>query len=178
MPLFQPVRMAKRPPRIGKEAVVSPWRGLLRVSRWPRKRGQPSDPRQQARLRMFALIQRATKLLSEGETRYMREAIRQHNKNHAGQRGSAAIRQRDWHHQRISGRGFAFDTPEGIVSYPAGVSRTASHILDHLEPEPGDLAARQSDQWRTLPPPVTPCYLAVDDTGADLEWLPFPDPAE
>lgn len=174
MPIFAPVRMIDRPPSIGKEAVVSPWRGILRAQKWPRPRGLPKDRKAKARLELFALVQRIIKNLNEFETRAMREGIRQHNKEHAGQRGSAAIRQRDWHHQRLMGRGFAFDLPDGTTLYPAGVHRTASKLLDHIADLPGELAHRQADSWDGVPPPTSRSVLTQAQDGSGAFWNQIP----
>lgn len=165
--------MQRRPPSIGRAAVVSPWRGLLRVQKWPKPRGIPTDPKAKARLDLFRLIQRGTKLLQEKETRAMREGIKAHNDAHRGQRGSAAIRQRDWHHQRLAGRGFIFETEDGITIYPKGVSRTASHLFDHIADQPPAIPTRVAEQWVGTETPTGPAVLAINPAGDGLTWVPI-----
>lgn len=173
MPLLRPTGITWRPPSIGKVAVVSPWRGKLRVQAWPRKRGLPTDPKAKARLDLFALIQRVLKNLQELEISAMREGIRKHNKSHRGQRGSAAIRQRDWHHQRMMGRGFAFDLPDGRTLYPPGVHRTASKLLDHIAADPGEIALRLDSRWDGIQRPAQQSVFTMNPAGNGITWNPI-----
>ena len=119
----------------------------MRVQAWPRKRGAPKTKADGDRRKIFGLFQRLIKWLGPAETDYIRQAINEHNRTHRGQRGSAAIRFRDWQTQRLYGRGVAVTTDVGIVFYPPAVSRDASFICDHATSTPGQIMERSSDQW-------------------------------
>lgn len=170
MALFAPTGQQWRPPRLGKAAIVSPYRGILRAQAWPKKRGQPTDPKAKARIEMFRLLQRLQKLLRDEEISSMREAIKNHNRTHRGQRGSAAIRFRDWQHQRLAGRGFAFDFADGLTVYPPGVARTASHLLDHIDERETSLATRTASEWTGLRPTGEAQLLVMNEAGDNAEW--------
>lgn len=159
-----------RAPSLGKALVISASRGQLRVQSWPRARGLPKDRRQRANLAYFRLIQKAVKLLQADEINDMRDALRRHNRRNRGQRGSAAIRMRDWQHQRLSGRGWAIRARNGIVFYPPAVRRDASHLLDHTSDDDGQFLIRGPDQWQALPPGQAGQVLISDPSGPGASW--------
>lgn len=136
-----------RTPQLGKSVVVSSWRGVTRIQRWPKKRGIPKDPDQANRLELFRWVQNLIKALHPIETLYEREAIKAHNRRNRGQRGSAAIRHRDWLTQRIYGRGIALTSDIDIVFYPPAVARDASFIMDHAGAVPGQFMQRSAEGW-------------------------------
>lgn len=170
MPLFRPTGWTWRPPALGREVVLSPYKGTLRAQRWPRKRGLPKNPRDRARLELFALVQHAVKWLSGRERNDMEAAIKTHNRANRGQKGSAAIRARDWHHQRLMGRGFAFDLPDGRTIYPPGVHRTASKLLDHLNGRPGAFISKTDGKWWSDIPTISPAVLTVEPSGSSVRF--------
>lgn len=150
MSFLRPAGSQWRTPQLGKSVVVSSWKGLTRVQRWPKKRGIPKNEKHAKRLEVFRVFQRIIKALHPRETEYEREAIKEHNRTHRGQRGSAAIRFRDWQTQRLYGRGIAFTTPIGIIFYPPAIQRDASLILDWVSMEPGQILQHQGDEWGSI----------------------------
>lgn len=170
MSLLRPMGAQWRAPALGRVLVFSTYRGRLRVQSWPRKRGKPKDRRQRANLRYFALIQRAVKLLQAEEVNDMREALRRHNQRNRGQRGSAAIRMRDWQHQRMTGRGWAITVPGGPIFYPPAVARDASHILDHTSDDEGQFLIRTTENWQCIPPAQAGQLLISDPSGPGASW--------
>lgn len=173
MPLFRPTGGAWRPPYTGREVVVSPWRGQMRVQRWPRQRGLPKKRRDRVRLEIFALLQKAIKHLSARETLSIQNALRRHNQTHAGQRGSAAIRHRDWQHMRMSGRFFAITLPGGLIAYPPAIKRDASKMLDHTTDTPNTLATRGPLEWQGTPPGEPGTFFTASEAGQSPAWKPI-----
>ena len=173
MSLLRPMGAQWRPPALGRELVVSSYRGITRVQKWPRPRGLPKDRRQRANLDYFRLIQKAVKLLSEDEVGDMRKALAVHNRKNVGQRGSAAIRMRDWQHQRLTGRGFAIDTDIGITFYPPAVRRDASHMLDHTIRIDGTFLTRAPEAWDAIPTGNPGDALFSDTSGQGAKWSPI-----
>ena len=150
MSFLQPTGSQWRTPEYGKSVVVSSWRGVTRVQAWPKKRGKPKNRDQADRQEIFRVFQRVIKALHHREVEHERQAIVRHNKSHRGQRGSAAIRFRDWQTKRLYGRGVAVTSPIGITFYPAAVSRDASFILDHTTARPGQVLQRSTVTWEQI----------------------------
>jgi len=148
---LRPTGSQWRTPEYGRSVIISSYRGITRVQRWPRKRGAAKTSADANRRTIFALFQKLIKALGPTETMYAREALAEHNRTHRGQRGSAAIRFRDWQTQRLYGRGIAITTDEGITFWPAAVRRDASFILDHVAAGVGQLLQRNATEWGPIP---------------------------
>lgn len=174
MSFLAPTGAQWRTPQYGKSVIVSTSRGVLRVQAWPRKRGLPKTKPEQNRLSVFSLYQRLIKWLAHWETNYARKAIAEHNRTHRGQRGSAAIRFRDWQTQRLYGRGVAVTTDENIVFYPAAVSRDASFIMDHTTSDNGQISQRASSSWGSIAGGNSEDLLYSAGAGNPNYWAPPP----
>lgn len=159
-----------RTPELGRSVVVSSYRGITRVQAWPRPRGKPKTKAQATRQMMFAVYQRLIKHMHPAESALMRRAIQEHNRTHRGQRGSAAIRLRDWITQVLYGRGIALSTIDGPVFYPPAVSRDASFILDHTTDSPGQLLQRAGQQWGEITPGTAGQVLTAAAAGQPNAW--------
>jgi len=149
---------------------VSSWKGITRVQSWPRKRGPAKTPDQIARQGIFAVYQAIIKRLSHHETIYERQALINHNRTHRGQRGSAAIRFRDWQTQRYYGRGVAIVADNGITFYPWAVSRDASYVLDHVTADHGQVLQRAAQQWQDIPHGQPNDVLTAGAPGSANSW--------
>lgn len=172
MTFLAPTGSQWRTPEIGKNVIVSPWRGITRVQSWPKKRGLPTDGPARTQLIFFKAVQAIIKWLTPHETEYIREAIKEHNRTHRGQRGSAAIRLRDWQTQRIMGRGIAVVVSPQLTFYPPAVARDASLILDWVAPFPGQILQRTGQQWEAIPSGDPGDVLTAGGPGQPNSWQP------
>lgn len=170
MSFLSPTGSQWRTPQVGKNFIVSSWRGVTRVQAWPRKRGIPADRLQRSRLIVFKGVQALIKWLTPYETEYAREAVKRHNASHTGQRASAAIRLRDWQHQRIMGRGIAINVSPELTFWPPAVARDASFIIDHVAAEPGELMQRQSAEWGPIERGQPGQFLTAGAPGQPAAW--------
>lgn len=174
MTFLRPTGSQWRTPQVGKSIIVSPCRGITRVQSWPRPRGIPTDALQRTRLIVFKAVQAIIKRLTPFETEYAREAVKRHNQNHRGQRGSAAIRLRDWQTQRLMGRGIAINVNPQLTFYPWAVAQDASYILDHVADAPGQLLQRQGQQWGPIPHGAPGQFLTAGPPGNPNSWETMP----
>lgn len=149
---------------------MSTCRGLLRVQRWPKKVGPPRTPQEDARRKLFGIYQGLIKRLSPVECNYEREAIKQHNRTHRGQRGSAAIRFRDWQMQRLYGRGVAITVSPELTFWPWGVNQDASKILDWCTDVQGNLLQRSAETWEDIPHGTEGQLLTAGSPAQANQW--------
>lgn len=167
---LRPTGSQWRTPEIGKSVIVSSYRGITRVQAWPRPRGPAKTTDQKNRQLIFKSWQQLVKRMNPREFEYERAAIEQYNRTHRGQRGSAAIRLRDWITQRLYGRGIAIDAPDGITYYPPAVRRDASFLLDHTTAKPGQLLQRTAQQWGAIPQGQPAQLLTSNGPGNANAW--------
>jgi hypothetical protein len=158
---------------MGKTYIVSSSRGVTRVQAWPKKRGPAKTQDDKDRQHIFKLYQALIKRLDPVETEYEREEIKQHNRTHRGQRGSAAIRFRDWQTQRLYGRGLAIDTDIGITFYPPAIHRDATDILDHVTDDTNYMITRNVTEWQGLAPGIAGQILTAGAPGQPLIWAGY-----
>ena len=173
MTLLRPTGSQWRTPEIGKSYIVSTDRGVTRVQGWPRKRGPARTTDDKHRQLVFSLFQDLIKRLDCRDTLPEREGLRVHNQTHRGQRGSAAIRYRDWITQRLYGRGVAVTTPIGVTFYPPGVSRDATAILDHISDQPGAILQRDLSGWSSPAIGHLGQVLTAGSAGQPATWQPL-----
>lgn len=174
MSFLRPTGSQWRTPELGKNVVVTSWRGITRVQSWPKPRGPAKTPAESNRREIFALYQRLIKWLSPWETLYPREAIKEHNKANTGQRGSAAIRLRDWHTQRLYGRGVAVTVDRNLTFYPPAVQRDASFILDHTTPFHGQVMQHNGETWAEIEQGLPGQVLTSGGPAAANLWADMP----
>jgi len=171
---LRPTGSQWRTPEMGKAYIVNSWRGITRVQIWPKARGPAKTLDEQNRQLIFRLYQQLIKRMIFRETENEREGIIQHNRTHRGQRGSAAIRLRDWQTQRLYGRGVAVTTSMNVVFYPPAIKRDASNIMDHVTAEHGQLCQRQLDRWTDSALPSAEYVLTAGPTGQPNTWTLIP----
>jgi len=159
-----------RTPEFGKTIIASTCRGVLRVQAWPKARGAPKLLAQANRQTVFSLYQTLIKWINPREQNYEREAIRQYNRRNRGQRGSAAIRFRDWQTQRLYGRGVGIIVSPTLTFYPPAIARDASFILDHCTMDEGQLLQRANDSWAEITTPTAGQVLTAAAPGSQNTW--------
>ena len=173
MSFLAPTGTQWRTPQYGKSVIVSTWRGMIRVQAWPRKRGRAKSELEQIRRDQFAVIQHMVKYIHPRETIHESEALANYNRKHRGQRGSAAIRLRDWQTQRLYGRGLVFDVQGLATLYPPAIKRDASHILDHCTSIEGSILQRADEGWEEIPLGNTDDVLTAGPVGTQNQWQPL-----
>lgn len=173
MTFLRPTGSQWRTPEMGKSYVVSSYRGITRCQAWPRPRGRARTISESNRRKIFSLWSLLIKWLTHWETAYERQAVADHNRTHTGQRGSAAMRLRDWQTQRLYGRGIAINVSPYLTFWPPAVSRDASFILDHTTAEPGQLLQRQLLSWTEGSPGLAGDVLTAGSSGQPNKWLPI-----
>jgi hypothetical protein len=146
---------------------VSSWRGITRIQKWPKPRGPAKTKAEGDRRQIFALMQRLVKWLTHWETNYAREAVKAHNDANTGQRGSAAIRLRDWQTQRMYGRAVAVIVDSKLTFYPTAVGRDASFIMDHTTADHGQISQRTTEDWEAITMGEPNQYLLSGGPGAN-----------
>lgn len=157
---------------MGKSYIVNSYRGLIRVQGWPRPRGPAKTIHERNRHTLFTVYQGLYKRLHPREIEADRAAIEAHNRTHRGQRGSAAIRLRDWVTQRLYGRGVALTLDDSRVVYPAAIARDASHILDHVTDQPFQLLQHSGQEWGAITPGTPGAILTAGAPGSPNVWQP------
>lgn len=173
MSFLAPTGSQWRTPQWGKNVIVTSQGGKLVAQSWPRKRGPAKTSEEKARQLFFSLFNGLIKRLHPRESEHEREALRNHNRNNRGQRGSAAIRLRDWQMQRLYGRGILIDLPDGLKIYPPGISRDAARILDHVAAAPGSLLTRGTDEWTSTDTGQAEQVLMAGSAGSLPSWQTF-----
>jgi hypothetical protein len=153
---------------------VSTSRGVLRAQAWPKPRGAAKTTDEKNRQLIFSAYQGLIKRLTPYETESERNAIATHNRTHRGQRGSAAIRLRDWQTQRLYGRGVLITNDSGPCFFPAALRRDASHILDHVAAEAGQMMQRDIVEWTALPAGSVGHALTSQGPGLPNVWQARP----
>lgn len=170
MSFLRPTGSQWRTPEYGKNLIVSSWRGITRVQRWPKKRGPAKTADEANRRTMFGLVQVLIKWLTSFETDYARRAVKAHNDANTGQRGSAAIRLRDWQTQRLYGRGVAVIVNNALTFYPAAVGRDASFILDWCTYEHGQILQHNGTDYGPINAPAEGDLLTAGGPGQPNTW--------
>lgn len=141
-----------RPVAIRNAFIIAAKNGLLVAQRWPRSRGRTLNPHTTEMNEVWRAITRVMQTMPQWQWDTWRQALQRHRETHRGQRGSAAIRDRDWITQILMGRGPAFTLPDGRTIYPAAVRRDASGLLDNISATPGALLTRSHAGWDGLAP--------------------------
>lgn len=174
MSFLRPTGSQWRTPEFGKNLIVTSWRGITRVQRWPKARGPAVTKPEANRETMFTLVQKLIKWLTSFETEYARRAVKAHNDANTGQRGSAAIRLRDWQTQRLYGRGVAVTVDQYLTFYPAAVARDASFILDWVTYFHGQLLQRNDSEWGPIDNGTPGQVFTSNGSGAQCSWNDIP----
>jgi hypothetical protein len=149
--LIVPPGGRKRPEHPHKLWVVSTWRGLLRVSSWPRPRGPAKTPLLQSIQQRFAQVVESLKHQHGREVAAMIDAVAQHNREVSGLNGTARVRVRDVQTKIASGTMFAFQREDGKTIWPAELAQTVSEGLDRLNAPRGALLTVQGGLWLPTP---------------------------
>lgn len=173
MTFLAPTGSQWRTPELNKSLIVSSCRGCTRVQAWPRKRGPARTIYDYNRRLIFTLTQLLIKRLHPRAIEYERQAIKEHNDAHRGQRGSAAIRLRDWQTQTIMGRSLCVHLTNGITFYPPAVHRDASQILDCATQDPGAILMRDQHFWNHNPTLKPGLALTAGSPGNPAQWAPL-----
>ena len=159
---------------MGKTFIVSSWRGILRLQGWPRKRGPAKHLDDQNRQLIFRLWSDLIKRLGPKETLTERQALIEHNRRNRGQRGSAAIRLRDWQTQRLYGRGIAVIATPQLIFWPPAIQRDAADILDHATAQPGQVLQRTQSRWGEIALGAANQVLTAGTPGTPNTWQNIP----
>jgi hypothetical protein len=174
MATIQQRNASKRPGYAGKIFVISTWKGRLRVSAWPRKRGTPKDEYQKSITDRLKTVVAWLKTLHAREVIPMREAVEEHNKSVKGLKGAAAVRYRDIAHMNAEGRFLAFEMKDdgttnpalvrpGTIWMSAAVAQDISDALDWTQPRKGALLVSHNGLWL----PTRQCAIGAVFTSID-----------
>lgn len=151
------------------------WRGLLRVSKWPRHRNRRPSAWENILRQQFREWRQVVKRMHWREQTPMREAIKRHNKSTRGLNGSAAIRADDWLLMLVAGRAWAFELEDGTTVYPAAAARDVSDTLDWLDPVPGGVCARGPNGWGSTIPCIEGSVLTTTPSGGRADCCDGPE---
>lgn len=154
-------RSGRQPPTSSRGAVVvSDWRGAIRVSKWPRKRGKPTHP---AVLWWNEWFRQANILAKYAPAEFQSTARRATSQS--------ALMPRDVMIMAMRGRLFTFEI-EGLGTvYSVAGRQDVSTALDLIGKQPGSLLYRSPEMWVPVPIGSAGQVLTV---GANLapEWQP------
>lgn len=135
--------------------VWSTWRGILRVSGWPRARGKPKDAFMQSLADRMRETVASLRKQHPREVIPMMEAVNLHNATTGGLRGSARVRLRDVQYKIASGTMFALVDQFGHIYWPTPIREMVSEGLDWTDPSPGSMLVRHNNLWL----PTAPCTV-------------------
>lgn len=167
----------KRPHYAQRLFTARPRSGRVVLGGWPAPaQRRPSLYNRDVLNRFRALVQ-ASKSLHPREDLPMRAAVETHARTHTGVRGSANIRLRDLHVQRLSGRLWAIELPGYGTIYPAAVRDDISDAIDWVEPHLGGVLTRTREGWATTPMCEPGAVLTTTLPGPVSGCCPPPTPA-
>ncbi len=141
--------------------MVDTVRGVLRVRKWPRKRGTPKSASQ---LWWIDWFRQANKLAKYIDAASMRRAIEL--------TAGTGKYPRDIILQAMRGRLYVWQDQNGKVWYPMAAVQDISETLDVLAQTVGSVLARAGDRWRSLAPGIPGDVLTSQGPGVLPSYQP------
>ncbi len=146
-------------PSIRNAIMVDTVRGVLRVRKWPRKRGTPKSALQRWWNDWF---RQANLLAKYADGMAMARAIEMTK--------DSGLYPRDVMLQAMRGRLYIFADQDGMKWYPMAAIQDISDSLDVLAQTVGSVLVRATDRWRAPPPGAINQVLTNQGAGAPAIW--------
>ncbi len=140
--------------------MVDTVRGVLRVRKWPKKRGTPTS---ESQLWWIDWFRQANKLCKYIDAASMRRAIEL--------TAGTGKYPRDIILQAMRGRLYVWTDENGKVWYPMAGVQDISDTLDILAQGAGSLLVRWADRWRDVAPGSPGDVLTHQAADAPPEWV-------
>ncbi len=165
MAKFRTIPRKSRQPSLRNVLMVDATRGVLRVRKWPKKRGTPKSELQRFWIDWF---RQANLLAKYADGMAQALAIKL-------TKGSG-LYPRDIMLQAMRGRLYTWDDAAGRRWYPVAAIEDVSKTLDVLAQIVGSVLVRATDRWRTPPPTTVGDVLTYQGASAPPIWAPFAGP--
>jgi hypothetical protein len=153
----------RRLPSFTGRVMVDTVRGVLRVRKWPRKRGKPTNP---TTLWWNDWFRQANFLAKYADAMSMRRAIEMTE--------GTPLYPRDVLLSAMRGRLYSWVDDTGWKWYPVAAQRDISESLDVLAQAIGSVLVRATDRWRAPPAGVVGDVLTYQGAVAPPVWTGAP----
>jgi len=156
------LRRGPRGPRsntFSKRFMVDTVRGVIRVRKWPRKRGKPKSPAQLFWIDWFTQANLLYKWIDPHQVRRFMEMTK-----------GRAMYPRDVALKAMRGRLYTWTDENGWRWYPMAAVGDISETLDFLAQTVGSVLVRATDRWRTVIPKAVGDVLTYNGDIAPPTW--------
>lgn len=150
---------SKRSEALSKGIVVDTVRGVLRVRKWPRKRGTPKSALQRWWNDWFRQANKLAKYASGYDQARAIEITK-----------DSGMYPRDVMLAAMRGRLYIWQDQTGKVWYPMAAIQDISESLDVLAQDIGSVLVRAADRWRAPPPGVVGQALLYQGPADPPSW--------
>ncbi len=161
MAVLKTIKRNHRSESLRGRFMVDTVRGVLRIRKWPKKRGTPKSASQ---LYWIDWFRQANRLAKYVDAATMRRAI-------DITKGSGMY-PRDYILKAMRGRLYVWQDQFGKVWYPMAAVQDISESLDVLAQKVGSLLVRTGDRWRDVAPGNPGDVLTHGADGTPPEWQP------
>lgn len=151
--------VARKPPSLTGKALVTTWRGIAILKKWPRKRKRPIPPNQQIIVDWFTATNKLFKQLPAESQMWYRQ-----------QREGTPLYPRDIYMAHQAGTLFRIILKDGTKRYPVSFRNKVSESLDVFGTQHGSVLFRGEDFWSVLSPGSDGDYLVSRGPDADPEF--------
>ena len=151
--------LPKMAPSLKGTVVVSSWRGIPYIAKWPRKRPNITNPKTLAQMDWFL---RANKLIKYINTDFQISAMN-------ATKGTP-LYPRDVQVQLMAGTILAVKFGKNEISYPVATQRAVSESLDVFLQTPGGILVRNTEFWEMLEPGNEGKVLTTHTAGSLPTW--------
>ncbi len=150
---------SKRSEALSKGFVVDTVRGVLRVRKWPRKRGTPKSELQRWWIDWFRQANRLAKYVDGMSAARAIEITK-----------NSGMYPRDVLLAAMRGRLYIWQDSNGKVWYPMAAVQDISESLDVLAQTVGSVLVRAADRWRSPPAGVINQVLTLKGSPLVPDW--------
>ncbi len=161
MAVLKGISRSKRLMTLSKGLMIDTVRGVLRVRKWPRKRGTPKSESQLYWIDWFRQANRLAKYV-DGATAARAIEITK----------GSGMYPRDVILSAMRGRLYTWSDQNGKVWHSMAAIQDISDSLDVLAQNIGSVLVRATDRWRAPPPANIGDFLQYQGAAATPEWKP------
>lgn len=157
MAILRSIPRQRRLPSLRNAIMVDAVRGVLRVRKWPRKRGPPRSALQRFWIDWFRQANLLAKY-ADGATQALAIKLTK----------GSGLYPRDIILQAMRGRLYTFTDTTGWQWYPVAAIEDVSKTLDILAQTIGSVLVRAADRWRAALPAIPVAGTVLTYQGVDL----------
>jgi hypothetical protein len=166
MAILRAVSGNRRGESLRGKFMIDTVRGVLRVRKWPKKRGTPTSAEQ---LYWIDWFRQANKLAKYIDAASMRRAIEL--------TAGTGMYPRDIILKAMRGRLYSWQDQNGKKWYPMAGIQDISDSLDVLAQDIGNVLVRATDRWRAAAEPTPGAVITYQGEGIPSKWAPPSTPA-